>query len=79
MLKKLCLSLYLISFAASVSATEMKDSIDYEMDRVNAEKLNAQKAKQLQRENNENSSQCSSEDAENSSLCNSNQDDERNQ
>lgn len=79
MLKKLCLSLYLISFATSVSATEMKDSIDYEMDRVNAEKLKAQKAKQLERENNENSSQCSSEDAENSSLCNSNQDDERNQ
>ncbi len=79
MLKKLCLSLYLITFVASVSATEMKDSIDYEMDRVNAEKLNAQKAKQLERENNENSSQCSSEDAENSSLCNSNQDDERNQ
>ena len=52
MLKKLCLSLYLISFSASVSATEMKDSIDYEMDRVNAEKLNAQKAKQLERENN---------------------------
>lgn len=79
MLKKLCLSLYLISFAASVSATEMKDSIDYEMDRVNAEKLKAQKEKQLERENNETPSQCSSENAANSSLCNRKQDDGRNQ
>ena len=74
MLKKLCLSLYLISFVASVSATEMKDSIDYEMDRVNAEK-----ERQLERENNATSAKCSPTGTANSSLCDSNQDNDRNQ
>ena len=79
MLKKLCLSLYLISFVASVSATEMKDSIDYEMDRVNAEKVKTEKERQLERENNATSAKCSPTGTANSSLCDSNQDNGRNQ